>query len=216
MCDRHIVGAEGDIQVGRPLDREIIRATVEGYLAVCSDDYCSWQGLFPGRKSACRAVKTHVERARRSSTYEYHYGQQYPFVIELVDDRTARICPDQELDPLKPWISHRNGQLLERSSTDHPPLDELLHRGDLIESHGPGDGKIYTVSRTRCLGLPAFSIRYVDPDAEPNADGEYSKHDLKYLNNYVSREGGAAAVMLDDFLAFKGRTDAQADLCRWQ
>lgn len=216
MFDQHIVDAGDDVQVGCPLAREVIRTTAKGHLAVCSDEYCSWQGLFPSRESACQAVKNHVERAQRSPKYEYHYGQQYPYVLELIDDRTARICPDQELDPLKPWISHRDGQMIDRSSSDHSPLDEVLHRGDLIECHGPGDGKVYSVNRTRCLGLPAFSIRYVGPEVEPNATGGYSKHDLKYLNKYVSREGGAAAILGDDFLEFRGRADAQANLRRWQ
>lgn len=169
---QHIETA-ADCLVGTPLKREQIRTTETGFLAVCSDDWCSWQGLFPTRKLAAQAVTTHIERARQSPDYEYHYGAQSPFVVELLDDETARLCPDQELDPLKPWQAHRDGQQLLRAASGHPPLDEVLHRGDLIECHGPDDGMVVSVSSTRCFGLPAFSIIFVDPNTESNQDGTY-------------------------------------------
>ncbi|QIO25323.1 hypothetical protein [Haloarcula sp. JP-L23] len=204
-----------DCLVGAPLERAQIRTTETGFLTVCSDDWCSWQGLFPTRELAAQAVTTHIERARRSPDYEYHYGAQSPFVVELLDDKTAQLCPNQELDPLTPWQANCDGQQLFRAETDRPPLDEVLHRGDLIECHGPDDGMVLSVSSTRCFGLPAFSVIFVDPDTESNQDGTYPESAYRYLNNYVARDGVALCVSMHDRLAFTGQSDAQSDLKRW-
>ncbi|MFC7078283.1 hypothetical protein [Haloarcula halophila] len=211
---RHIERA-ADVRVGTPLDRETIRTTETGFLAVCADHHCSWQGLFPSREMASEAVETHVERARRSPDYQYHYGSQYPFIVELLDDTTARVCPDQDLEPLKPWKASYDGHGLTRAECGRPPLDEELHRGDLLECHGPGDGMVLQVSRTRSFGLPAFSIVYVSPEAETNEDGSYREADYRYLNEYVARDGEAVRVPDSDRLSFLGQTDAQSDLRRW-
>ncbi|AJF27911.1 hypothetical protein SG26_19280 (plasmid) [Haloarcula sp. CBA1115] len=211
-CD---IDRDADIHVDAPLDREVIRMTETGFLAVCSDNHCSWQGLFPTREMAAEAVETHIERARRSPDYKYHFGQQNPYVVELIDDSTARICPDQELDLLEPWNSHRDGQRLSRSEATRTPLGEQLHRGDLIDCHGPGDAMVLQISQTRAFGLPAFSIIYVSPDSEPNKDGSYSDDDHRYLNNYVARNGEAVSVPMADRLSFRGQTNAQSDLKRW-
>ncbi|MBX0325587.1 hypothetical protein EGH21_21415 [Halomicroarcula sp. F13] len=208
------IETRADSLVGTPLERAQIRITETGFLAAFSDDWCSWQGLFPTRELAAQAVTTHTERARRSPDYAYHYGAQSPFVVELLDDKTAQLCPCQELESLKPWQADRDGQQLLRAKSGRPPLDEVLHRGHLIECHGPDDGMVLSVSSTRCFGLPAFSVIFADPDTESNQDGTYPDSSYRYLNNYVAREGEALCVSMHDRLAFRGQTDAQTDLGR--
>jgi len=109
---RHIETA-ADSQVGTPLARERIRNSETGFLAICSEDYCSWQG-FSRVGAGDTGRQNHVDRARRSSGYEYHYGEQYAFMVELIDDMTVWFCPDQRLDPLKPRHAQRDGQRLIR------------------------------------------------------------------------------------------------------
>ena len=72
-----------DIQVGRPLERETLRAVEEGVLVTCTDSYCQWQGLFPGVELAKRAVESHYDHERVSIRHGYAPGVATPSCFGL-------------------------------------------------------------------------------------------------------------------------------------
>lgn len=189
-------------EVGRPLPRETIRTTDQGYLAVCSAMYCDWQGLFPDRVLAVDALETHVCRACRQGV-SGHAGQITAHLIELLDEDTARCATDsgwtRYVDPRgggNPTIDFAfdfEGHTFPRTGTARD-LDTLVETGDLIDIREGRQGKVWKVVETRSLGLPTWTILFVDPDREgwPNPETEWQRgRDQSWLNELVVVDGVA-------------------------
>lgn len=200
---------------GAPIDRETIRSTTEGFLVTCGADLgrCGWQGLFDDRDLAVDALNNHVARERRKPGWSSHTGQVTAHLVELLDDTTARASteghhvfagqagpPDPFSFPepehvdsvaVSEYVHDLNGTAdsppFPIEPADGPTVGDVVARGDLIDPHGPTEGKVYTVSETRTLGLPAWSVTYVAPEA-PFPDEKHGG-DPKYLNELVAVDG---------------------------
>lgn len=197
--------------VGRPLDRDVIKEATGGFLVTCGADVgrCEWQGLFPDRELAVDAINTHVVRERRRG--HTHAGQVTAHLVEfLADDRAACITdshhvyigdrgPDEPLSfeprgrPGSSYIHELNGYGFDESfpvtPSDHPGVDELVEPGDLIETSGGREGKVYQVTETRSLGLPTWTIVYVAPEQEWPQNEHQAKQRCKWLNELVAVDG---------------------------
>ena len=73
---------------------------------------------------------------------------------------------------------------------DHPGVDELVSAGDLIETNGPEPGKVWKAVETRSIGVPTWTIIYVDADYEGWPENEQQrKQDCYWLNELVAVDG---------------------------
>lgn len=186
--------------VGRPLARERIRAVEEGYLVECSALRCRWQGLFARRERAVAALDTHLARSYRQGITG-HRGKVVAHLVQLLDERTARCATDSI------WTQHTvvdaDGSLAVEfgfSFEDEAPfprtqgdVSELVETGDLIDVRGR-EGKVWKVTETRSLGLPTWTILYVDPDRDgwPDPTTEWQRgRDQSWLNELVVVDGVA-------------------------
>lgn len=182
--------------VDRPVDRERIREVDEGYLVTCTATRCDWQGVFPTAAFAERAVNNHVARERRRPEYTYHAGQVTVHLVDLIDNTSARATTAShhvymgdpgpqapisfDLDtfgPAFPRVGHQRG------------VDERVTTGDLIETSNGREGKVWKTRETRSLGLPTWTIVYVQPDVDdwPTTDQDIRRH-ARWLNELVIAE----------------------------
>ena len=195
--------------VGRPVDRETIINAAQGHLVTCADNQCQWQGLFPDRDLAVEAANTHVWREKQRGNW--HYGQVVVHLVGIVDDRTATCVTDQvwpgkgedalTFDPrtqnhttASGYVHNLNGYgsspAFPVTPSSHPGVDELVSAGDLIETSGPSNGKVWKVTETRSLGIPTWTIVYVAPEYEGWPSSDYDiKQDCSWLHELVPVDG---------------------------
>lgn len=204
-----------DIQVDRPLDRDTIRETAEGFLVSCTATHCSWQGLFPDPLLAKQAVETHYRRIRA-----YHAGVCTYSIVELLDEERAMVVPESELDKLDPTLRKYDPEQIERPEFPRTTGDvsEIVGRGDRVTVRGRREAVVYQVSEQRALGLPVWTVMYVYPDVDLDSAG---KHDFKWLNESIARDGDVycrygEAFLGDARLQVVGEAEHQADFSRFE
>ena len=169
MSDRPTAAIEhpADIQVGRPLPRETIRATECGVLVTCSAIHCHWQGLFPDAELAKEAAETHYKHEGRSGTG--HYGSRTYTIVRLLDEATAQTVDESVLglSVEENRLGRVDGGVREvefpRTTGD---VDELVQRGDRIRISPDREQKVFRVSESRSYGLPTWSVGFCDADVD--------------------------------------------------
>lgn len=195
--DTAAVAHRSDIQIGRPLSRETIRATEEGILAHCSASHCNWQGLFPAPQLAKQAVEAHYDHALKdadSQTRATHMGTRTYQLTALLDAETA-----QQLDTSNPGLGTPGWRSQDPSGTVREPefprttgsVDELVERGDLIDRAPYHQNEIVErVSKTRSSGLPTWSVVFVAHNRhELESLEDATADDRHYLNECIARDG---------------------------
>lgn len=204
---------ESNIQVGRPIPRETLRETEQGYLVTCYDTRCDWQGLFPDPDLATVACERHWDHEQRSG--EWHYGVRNYTVIELLDEATACTLDQSELGLSVEEIrlGTREGGVREvefpRTTGD---VSELVERGDRIITPPDRPQKVRSVTESRSYGLPTWSVGYCDVD-DDLLSGNLPP---RGQNELIARDGEIYSSFGPDPLAAPafevvGETDHQAD-----
>lgn len=203
-----------DIQVGRPLPRQTVRATEAGYLVTCTGLHCDWQGLFPSVAKGLEAAQAHYEHERRSGTG--HYGTETWTVVEFLDEATACTVDASSLglSVTEQRYQSQSGAVREAEfPRTTGAVDAIVERGDRIQLP-PGDryGKVASVTESRALGLPTWSVTY----AEPGTDLTRNDWQPKFKNELVARDGDVYCRYGPEPLAAPafevvGQTDHQAD-----
>lgn len=186
----HTIENRDDIQVGHPLSRDTIRSTTTGYLATCNQHSCEWQGLFPTAALALKAVENHWSHARRNA--KYHYGATTHTIVELVDDSTAQVLDESDISPLDTTKTQYTSAETENPTFHRTTgdLDAIVSTGDLIELPHGQTGKVWRVDETWELGLPTWTITFVDPDQDwPNPETEWERGESRWLNEMVAVDG---------------------------
>ena len=207
-----------DIQVGRPLEREAIRAVDRGVLVTCTDSYCSWQGLFPEAELAKEAVESHYAHERRSG--EFHYGRETYTIVRLLDRATAQTVDESSLglSVEENRICSIDGDVHEvefpRTTDD---VDAIVQRGDVIRYPPAREGLVFRVTETRSYGLPTWTVVFVDRDVDLTTA---RKHDFRWKNELIAQDGQAYTSYGPDPLASPafevvGEAEHQADLDRF-
>lgn len=204
---------ESDIVVARPIPRETLRATEQGYLATCYDTRCDWQGLFPDPDLATAACERHWEHEQRSG--EWHYGVRNYTVIELLDEATACTLDQSKLGLSVEEIrlGTRDGSVREvefpRTTGD---VSELVERGDRIITPPDREQKVRSVTESRSYGLPVWSVGYCDLDDDllsgnlpPRGQNELIARDGKIYSSFGPDPLAAPAFEV------VGETEHQAD-----
>lgn len=179
-----------EIQVGRPLDRDVIRDVDEGFLVTCHAMHCHWQGLFLSTELAEEAVDAHYDHEVRHG--QYHHGQRNHVVIELLDARTALATDQSNVSDLE-HEKNRYTPLSEENPTfprTTGDVTNLVETGDVIDTSGPRRGKVWRVTETRSLGLPTWTIIFVEEDYEGWPENRQERRrDCKWLNEMVAYDG---------------------------
>lgn len=201
--------------VDEPIPRETIRDVDEGYLSTCNAMHCRWQGLFPNAEIALEAVENHYDHAERNG--KYHHGMRKHVVVALIDSATAVVAEESEItgpdDRYEPDV--RDQAAFPRTTGD---VDALVNTGDMIQLPQEREGKVWRVSETRSLGLPTWTIEYVDPDRDgwPNPETEWQRgKDQSWLNEMIAVDGtpvkrytGQEYPVVGRHADFQGRLDA--------
>lgn len=193
-----------DIMVGRPLSRNTLRSVEVGYLANCNATRCQWQGLFPDAEIALSAVKNHYHNEAGSGHW---YSAQWRYsVTELVDAETAYTLHESEIGTdgeIREWEFPRTTQ----------DVSDLVERGDRITIPTDRPRKVYYVSKSRSLGLPTWTVTFVELDDDLTSDE--LRPGLK--NELIARDGqiytsfGEAPLSAPAF-EIDGRADHQANI----
>lgn len=208
---------ESDIVVNRPVARETIRATDQGYLATCYDTRCEWQGLFPDPDFATTACERHWDHEQRSG--KHHYGTRNYQVIELVDEATACTLDQSELGLSVEEIrlGTVDGSVREvefpRTTGD---VSELVERGDRILLPPERPQKVTSVTESRSHGLPTWSVGFCDVDDELLSGNLPPRGQ----NELIARDGTVYCSFGPDPLAgpafeIAGEAEHQADLTKF-
>lgn len=180
------IDTDADIQVGRPLPRETVRAVESGYLVTCTDLRCQWQGLFPDPDLAATAVERHYEHEQQSGSY--HFGNRTYLVIELVNGETACSLDESRLGLS---VEEQRYQKIDGSVREAAfprttgSVADLVERGDRIRLPPDREYKVMRVSETRSHGLPTWSVVYCDLDADMNSGNTQPK----FKNEMIARDG---------------------------
>lgn len=204
-----------DIRVGEPLERETIREVSEGILVTCRAIHCEWQGLFPGPKHAKDAVEMHWERCNRQRV-GYHYGDQEYTIVKLLDDRRAVALDESAISPTDDRVRRATREPAFPRSTG--AVDEIVTRGDQIEfDRHPYEGIVYRVVETRSLGLPTWTVIYVDADTDLD---DVRRSDKRWLNESIAQDDTVYCRYGEEFLGeplfeVVGEVEHQADLKRF-
>lgn len=204
-----------DIQVGRPLPRETIRGTREGVLVTCNEMHCNWQGIFPDADLATDAAESHYEHELRNG--EYYFGRRSYYVVALLDGENAMTLDASELGPDVESLRLRAGDgsvrelAFPRTTGD---VATLVERGDLIEKPNGRHGLVASVTETRSLGVPTWTVVYVEP--EKDLTSLVPRRDYKWLNESIARDGDVYRRYGSDQLTTPrfeviGRGEHQAD-----
>lgn len=209
-----------DIAVARPIPRETIRAVDTGILVTCHATHCQWQGLFPSAELAKQAVEAHYDHEVRSG--KYHYGRRTYTIVALLGAEEATTLDDSELGLSVEHIrlGTVDGGVREVTfprTTER--VDGLVKRGDLITRPPHKEAIVYKVTETRSLGLPTWTVIYVDPDVDL-LDAQ-PKRDFHWINECIARDGRVYQRFGPDPLAAPafevvGETEHQTDFSRFE
>lgn len=176
-----------DIVVSRPIHRDTLRAVDSGYVVSCTDFHCDWQGLFPNPDLAATACERHYEHERQSG--ENHHGNRSYTVVELLDNATACTLDESSLGLGVEGQRYRTAEgdvrvaEFPRTTGD---VSDLVERGDKIDVRGYAESVVYQVRDTRSLGLPTWTVIYLDEDVDmmnPTTDDYY------WCNELVAQHG---------------------------
>lgn len=207
-----------DVQVGRPLDRDTIRGTDEGFLATCWANHCDWQGLFPDPVLAKEAVEAHHDHQIQSGTsheYATHNGVRSYAIVQLLDADRAMTVPESDLDKLDPAASKYDPRFVDRPEFPRTDGDvsEIVQRGDEIELPRGSRQVVRYVTETRAMGLPTWTVCFDGVEADLTNE----QRTFRGKNELIARDGqvyqrfgeeplGAPAIEI------VGRSEHQADL----
>lgn len=204
-----------DICVGCPVPRDVIRSTKTGTLVSCNDGNCDWQGLFPDAEMAKEAVESHYDHARRSGSY--HYGKRSYTIVELLDEERATILDERKIgeESAEARATQGAGGDVIAFPRTSGSVEDIASRGDLIRLPANRIGEVASVTPTRSVGMPTWSVVYVSPDTdltEPQPKVSYH-----YLNESVASDGEAYCRFGEDFLGVPlfdviGKTEHQSGL----
>ncbi len=123
-------------------------------------------------------VLEHFKSTHISTDKWYVWACVEELAVKL-DDRTA--------------VLYNDGYLLRLTPPGQPTVEQLVRAGDIIRiNHGTEgnymeEGKVVGVYRYEVCGLPAYSIKYVDPDGKHKKNGRYGR--LKSVNELVAQDG---------------------------
>ncbi|WP_353635517.1 hypothetical protein ABSL23_15845 (plasmid) [Halobacterium sp. NMX12-1] len=181
------VTEQSDILVGRPIARDRLRAVASGFLVTCTASHCCWQGVFPDPNLAATAAERHYDHDRRNGSY--HYGTKTYTVVELVDRATAYTVDESTLglgvedDRLRTIDDDVRKHEFPRTTGS---VSDAVQRGDRIMLPSERTQKVYRVSETRSLGLPTWTVVYVDEDVDL---ADATREDFYWKNEQIARDG---------------------------
>jgi len=210
-----VIDSRADIVVDSPIDRATIRTVTDGVLATCTATHCNWQGLFPSAGLAKQAVESHYDHERRSG--QYHYGNRTYTIVLLLDSETAQTVDESALglDVASNRLRTIDGDVREyefpRTNGD---VSGIVGRGDVIARHHREDAVVESVTETRSLGLPTWTVRYLDSGVPFT---EATTRDYYWINECIAQDGEVYQSFGEDPLATPafevvGTVDHQANL----
>jgi len=156
-----------------------------------------WRDTFDSFDEACKALENHIEEERSSGEHWSHSGRNEGSIVELVDEKTAKIAARHDYkgpsEESVDFAEEDDKPELRRSPQDQKDVGELVERGDKIEVEYSEDyvskGKVYKVLERQKYGIQVFSIIFVPVDSQPNDDWTYPDDDKKFLNNLLVQDG---------------------------
>jgi hypothetical protein len=169
---------------------------VSTFRAICRPihhgDIC-WQEEFETLDGACEALEDHIE----SRSWSTHGGKNEGSVVELVNERTAKIAARHDYtgpgEDSVDFVEEEDKPELRRCPPDQDTVGDLVERGDKIEVEYSesyvSEGKVCKILEGEKYGIQVFSIIFVPVDVEPRSDLTYPDDDKKYLNNLVAQDG---------------------------
>jgi hypothetical protein len=166
------------------------------FRAICRPHYrgdICWKDEFNTLDEACEALEEHIE----SGGGWTHAGKNEGIVLELVDERTAKIAARHDYsgpqEESVDFVEEDDKAELRRNPCDQESVADLVERGDRIEIQYSesyvSKGKVIRVSESERCGVRVFNIVFVPLDAEPRSDLTYRDKDKKYLNECVAQDG---------------------------